>query len=132
MINCDIYTPTGKHINVETEIVSFDSSDQRRGIIEGHMPAVIKVEACRFSTLLNGIRKHYAMGPGILYFDHNQAKFLVESIEAQEDIDINRAKEAYDRANSRIKSKKENLDLLRAELALSKALNRINVYNYKE
>ena len=132
MINCDIYTPSGKHINVETEIVSFDSSDQRRGITQGHMPAVIKVEACRFSTLLNGERKHYAMGPGILYFDRNQAKFLVDSIEAKEDIDLQRAKDAYDRANSRIKSKREDLDYKRAKLARDKALNRINVYNYKE
>ena len=132
MITCNIYTPSGKHIVLETEIVSFDSSDQRRGIIEGHMPAVIKVEACRFSTLNNGQRKHYAMGPGVLYFDRNIAKFLVDSFESQEDIDIERAKAALDRANARIKSKKENLDLIRAELALSKALNRINVYNYKE
>lgn len=132
MINCNIYTPSGKYINVETEMISFDSSDQRRGIIEGHMPTVIKVEACRFTTLNNGERKHYAMGPGVLYFDRNEAKFLVDSIERKEEIDIERANAAYERANSRIKTKRENLDLLRAELALSKALNRIKVYNYKE
>lgn len=132
MITCNIYTPSGKEITLESEIVSFDSTDQRRGITPGHMPTVIKVIPCRFSTLLNGERKHYAMGPGILYFENDIAKFLVDSFERQEDIDVERAKEALERANARLKSKKENLDVKRAQIALAKALNRISVYNYKE
>ena len=72
------------------------------------------------------------MGPGILYFENNVAKFLVDSIESQADIDIERAKAAMERANERIRAKQENLDMMRAQLALSKALNRIHVYNYKE
>ncbi len=38
MITCFIYTPGGKTVELETEIVSIGASDGRRGIIPGHMP----------------------------------------------------------------------------------------------
>ena len=132
MIKCHIYTPSGKHIEVETEIVSFDASDSRRGIISGHMPIVVSVEVGRFSTLLNGVRKHYAMGEGVLYFKNNEAKFLVDSIEEQSEIDVPRALAAKERAINRLQSDKKTVDIQRAELALRKAKNRIAVANYTE
>ena len=132
MIKCHIFTPSEKHLELDTDIVSFDAPDSRRGIISGHMPIVISVEVGRFSTLLNGHRVHYAIGEGILYFSNNEAKFLVDSIEEQSEIDIQRAYAAKERAYNRLHTDTKNVDIQRAELALRKANNRIAVANYKE
>ena len=47
------------------------------------------------------------------------------------EIDINRAEAAKERAEERIAAKSQNLDLKRAEYALHKALIRINVAGHK-
>ncbi len=132
MITCFIYTPGGKTVELETEIVSIGASDGRRGIIPGHMPICFPLIASRFTTTVNGVRKHYAAGEGILYFEDDVAKIFVDSFESQEEIDVRRAEEARKRAENRIRAKKPNLDLKRAEVALRKAINRIDVASYRD
>jgi F-type H+-transporting ATPase subunit epsilon len=52
---------------------------------------------------------------------------LVESAERPEDIDIERARAARDRAAGRLKTRDSSLDTLRAEAALARALNRLRL-----
>ena len=135
MIQCIIYTPRGKKVQLETELLSIGATDGRRGLLPGHMPIVLTIEASRMSTLQKGRRRHFAVGPGVLYLKNDVATILVDSFESQEEIDVERAKAAKERAEGRIaKSKTEgaNVDLKRAEVALKKALNRISVSAYQE
>ena len=96
------------------------------------MPIVLALEASRFSITNKDVRSHYAIGEGILYFRNNVCKILVDSFEAQDEIDVHRAEEARDRANARLRSEDPNIDLRRAEIALKKALNRISVSAYRD
>ena len=52
---------------------------------------------------------------------------LAESCEWPDEIDVERAEEAKDRAENRIKSGRKDVDMMRAELALKKALIRIDL-----
>ena len=53
---------------------------------------------------------------------------MCDASEWPEEIDINRAKEAEERAEKRLRDAKgDNIDVKRAELALSRALERIKV-----
>ena len=61
----------------------------------------------------------------------NLAEILTDSIENKKDIDLARAENAKRRAEERLKSNDPNIDFKRAELALKKALNRIEVKNLK-
>ncbi len=79
MITCRIFTPEGTSEVFETEIVTFDAPDARRGIVSGHMPIVVSVEKGHLWTLLDGKRNCYEMGEGVLYFKDNVATFLVSS-----------------------------------------------------
>ena len=56
---------------------------------------------------------------------------LAELAEWTDEIEVDRAEAAKERAEERIRTKAENLDLKRAEYALHKALIRIDVANYK-
>ena len=72
-------------------------------------------------------RHIFAIGGGFIYVNDDETKIIANSIESKEEIDLNRAKEAKRRAEQRIKEVTEKTDLLRAEIALKKAITRINV-----
>ena len=61
----------------------------------------------------------------------NKVTLIVNAVEAKEDINIERAKAAKARAEERLTSKDINIDVKRAELALRRALTRINTFEEK-
>ena len=61
----------------------------------------------------------------------DKVTLLAEVAEWPDEIDLNRAEAARDRAEERISVKAETTDLKRAEFALHKALTRINAAGYK-
>ena len=61
---------------------------------------------------------------GMMRVEDGEVLLLVDSAEWPDEIDLERARSAEDRARERIANKAENIDLLRAEVALKKALVR--------
>lgn len=61
----------------------------------------------------------------------DKVTLLAELAEWPEEIDLERAKAARERAEERIHNRNDNLDLKRAEFALHKALIRINLAEYR-
>lgn len=131
MIKVKFVTPEGTYKEVESSILNVTSTDGQRGILPNHMPIVLMLLVSRLETIENGKKQEYSIGGGMLYFEDNVATILVDSIESQEEIDLNRALEAKTRAENYLKSNDSNIDLKRASLALARALNRISVANYK-
>lgn len=131
MINVKFVTPDGLYKEVESKTVSCLTTDGWRCILENHMPTVLMLEISRFETVESGKKQMYAISGGMVYFEDNNATVLVSQIEHQNEIDIERAKASKDRAEKRIAKNKENLDLKRAQIALAKAINRIDVASYK-
>ena len=88
--------------------------------------------ASKISFDLNdGIISNFAIGGGVLHIEKNsKVTLLLDSIEAKDEIDIERAEKAKERAEDYL-TRKDNVDISRAKLALNRALNRINVFNEK-
>lgn len=126
-IQCTVVTPVGRYRELETEILNIKTIDGQRGILPNHVPTVLVLDIGKMVIVNDGKREDYAVGGGIVYFDDNHAKILVDSIESQEEINVKRAEEAKERAMRRLESKDENIDIRRAEISLKKAINRINV-----
>ena len=61
----------------------------------------------------------------------DKVTILAQSCEWPDEIDMNRATEARDRAERRLKSTDENINMSRAELALRKSLVRIKLAEKK-
>ena len=61
----------------------------------------------------------------------DKVTLLAELAEWPEEIDLERAEAARERAEERIHNRNDNLDLKRAEFALHKALIRINLAEYR-
>ena len=70
---------------------------------------------------------YFTTAGGTIEVLNNNVLILADSVEVIDDIDIERAEHAKTRAEENIKRKKEEkIDLVRAELALKRAINRIN------
>lgn len=130
MIKIKIVTPNGVYDELEASQINFRCTDGDRGLLPNHMPIVFILEISRLELIINGKRKQYSIAGGMLYFENNFATILVDAIESQEDIDVERAKAAKERAEGRINGKDPNIDLKRAEIALHRALNRLSVSSY--
>ena len=72
----------------------------------------------------------YATSGGTVEVKDNKVLILADSVESAEEIDIERAKKAAERAKERLAAgSKGDVDILRAELALQRAVNRLKFVN---
>ncbi|NLH64142.1 MAG: ATP synthase F1 subunit epsilon [Erysipelotrichaceae bacterium] len=129
-IHCRIVTPEGIFREMDASIINIEAEDGQQGILPEHMPLVTMLKIGRLTTEEKEGRREYAIAGGLFYFRDNRADILTDAIESKEDIDEERAEAARQRAEKRISSNDPNVDLKRAQIALNKAVNRINVKSH--
>ena len=123
----EIYTPYGKYFDRYVNELVIQTEEYVLGILPNHTPLVAKVKTSKMEIYQNGEKKCYAVGEGLLNVKKDGVTLLLESIESKEEIDIERAKQAKDRAEQRLKEPL-NIDVERAIRALNRANNRIYLY----
>ncbi len=126
-----IVTPEKVYFEGEVDILNIKLNDGYVGILPHHMPLVSMVTPCAMSIRANGITTEYAIHGGVINVNEESTLLLANMIERKDEIDIERAKRAEERANKRLNSNDPNIDMKRARLALARALLRDEVYNKK-
>ena len=131
MINLRIITPTGTYLVQSVEYLEVRAPHSVLGILPGHAPLISTILIAPLKTKVNGVTYYYAAGEGVINVRKDETVVLVNSIERVDEIDINRAIEAKRRAEENLERAKDDndIDIARAQSAVSRALNRINVYN---
>ena len=122
-----IVTPKGIYKEVEVSLLNLNTTSGQLGILANHIPLASGLAIGSMNYIENGNRHHFAIGGGFVYVTKEVTTIIANSIESNEEIDINRANEAKERAQKRLAQKASDIDVKRAELALKKALNRISV-----
>jgi F-type H+-transporting ATPase subunit epsilon len=74
-----------------------------------------------------GREMRFATSGGFVEVHDNKVVMLAETAERSDEIDVNRAEAARDRAKKRLEGKRREIDVERARLALHRALNRLKV-----
>ncbi|HVN48315.1 MAG TPA: F0F1 ATP synthase subunit epsilon [Bacteroidota bacterium] len=124
----EIITP--RRIVFKGEVVSISVP----GVVGGFQ--VLKNHAALLSSLNVGEVKltdgsgnefHFATSGGFVEVHDNSAVLLAETAERADEIDIERAKSARERAKKRLEEKEATLDPARATLALQRAQNRLHI-----
>ena len=123
----EIYTPYGKYFDRYVDELVIQTEEYVLGILPNHTPLVAKVKTSKMEIIQNGEKKCYAIAEGLLNVKKDGVILLVESIESKEEIDIERAKQAKNRAEERLREPL-NIDIERAIKALNRANNRISIY----
>jgi len=127
MFNVKIVTPEAPVRNFESEQINIVTPNGEMGILSNHMPLVTMLNISIMTSILKGSREKYAIAGGVLFFKNNEATILSDAVEHEGDIDLARAEHAKQRAEERLHSKDPEIDAKRAQIALLKALNRIDV-----
>ncbi len=125
-----IISPKGVYLDKEVESLSVKLTSGYRTILSHHADLIGALAYAPMHYVENGKTYFYAIHGGAISIKDNKVNLIVNAVEAKHDIDINRAKQAKDRAEKRLSNKKDdiNLDVKRAEAALARAIARIKTY----
>ncbi len=122
-----IVTPDGEFFDGPAERVKVRTINGDVAILAGHIPYVTALGTGEASVTVDGeVRKAAASG-GMLSVTPEVVRVVATTFEWAEDIDLDRAKRAKEKAEERIKKARDAKELELAKVKLSRALVRINV-----
>lgn len=94
-------------------------------VLPNMAPFVTKVAIGKLKMTIDKVDKFAAISGGYIDVRNNEVTLVANACEWPEEIDVERAKRAKERALKSLESKEG--DVLRAEIALKKAINRLNL-----
>ena len=128
-IKLEVVTPEKSIVSEEAQIVMAPGAEGEFGVLIGHTPflTTLKTGTVHY-TAADGKQRFVFVGGGFAEALPNKVTVLAESAERRRDINVDRAKAAMERAQSRLdREKDENIDFLRAKAALERAIHRIGL-----
>lgn len=126
--NLKIVTPKGIYQQTEIELLNIRTTSGQIGILANHLPLASAIDISELNYVKDNERYHFAIAGGFVYVGDEETTIIANAIESPEEIDLRRAEEAKQRAEKRL-SASGDIDILRAEIALKKAITRIHVKN---
>ncbi|GIS70536.1 MAG: ATP synthase epsilon chain [Candidatus Neomarinimicrobiota bacterium] len=126
--NLDVVTPTRDLEEMVVSYVRCPGLDGSFGIMANHQDGIFSLDIGEIMIKTKSETKYLSTSGGFAEIVNDGVTILVETVESASDIDIPRAEAALQRARDRKSSSdNENLDQVRLESALSRALNRLQV-----
>ena len=122
-----IITPDRVFYEGPVSMVEFNTTEGEIGIYKKHVPMTVIVNPGILTITEEEGTKEAALHSGFAEILQEEVVILAEIIEWPEEIDLDRAQAAKERAEERLRSKTPETDILRAETALQRALARIHV-----
>ncbi len=122
-----IITPERLFYENQVEMVEFNTTEGEIGVLPGHVPMTVIVKPGILDITEPEGDKVAALHAGFAEILPERVTILAEIIEWPEEIDMERAKAAKERAEERLRSKTVETDVARAETALLRAVARIQV-----
>jgi F-type H+-transporting ATPase subunit epsilon len=123
----EIVTPDRNFFEGEVEMIVVRTVRGDVGILKDHIPFVSPLAIGSIRIKKDGKYKEAACADGFIRVSKEKTTILTDSAEWAEEIDIERAKASAQRAEDRLKNSNSDTDVLRAQVALKRALNRLKV-----
>ena len=128
-IQLEIVTPEQRIYSGSVESVKVPGSEGSFGVLPRHVPmlAGVAVGAISFKEA-SGSDRYASTSGGFVEVDGQSVTVLAETAELAAQIDVGRARAARQRAEDRLnRAHEEDVDRIRAEASLSRALNRLKL-----
>lgn len=122
-----IITPERVFYEEMVTMVEFNTTEGEIGVYKNHIPLTVIVKPGILTITTKDGVKNAALHSGFAEILQDKITILAEVVEWPEEIDLNRAESAKERAQKRLSEKTEGTDVYRAEVALLRAMARINV-----
>jgi F-type H+-transporting ATPase subunit epsilon len=123
----EIVTPEKKVVDTAAEEVQIPGKNGYLGVLPGHAPLITELAVGEISYRAGGKEQHLAVAWGFAEVLPNKVTILAETAERPEEIDIERARKAKERAERRLTSGDAEVDVERSLNALHKAETRLEV-----
>ena len=128
----DVVTPNGSVYSAkDVELVVLHTETGEMGVMAGHIPTVAALKTGYVKVNKASGTEYLAVSEGFVEVRTDKVTVLVQSAETAEDIDKERAINSKERAEERLHSNRDDVDSRRAERALSRAINRIEVAKFR-
>lgn len=130
-LHVEIVTPFGVSYQADVESCHIPGALGQFQVLKNHaaMLSLVNIGPIKIQEK-TGSTKLLATSGGFCEIDKNEVRIIVESAELSDKINVDRAKEARDRAEKRLQQKLDDIDLDRAQLALARAFNRLKVAKF--
>ena len=127
IVDVEIITPDRVFYSGKATMIEFNTTEGEIGVLPNHiaLTTVIAPGIVTISTEEEQIKA--AVHAGFAEILPDKVTLLAEIAEWPDEIDVKRAQAAEERARERLEKKDANLDVMRAEIALKKALVRQNL-----
>lgn len=127
-----ILTPDKLFFDGETDNLIVRTTVGDKGILARHEDYVAALPIGKMKVRLDGKFRVAAVSEGTIKVSRDKTVVLVQSCEWADEIDVDRAKAAKEKAEERMKTaEKDNNDYLLAEYKLKRAINRIETWDMK-
>ncbi len=124
----EIVTPERIVLEQDAVSVVVPGSEGSLGILANHAPMMAELTVGEVQIRdANGLETRLATSGGFMEVASNIVRILADTAEKPEEIDVHRAEEAATRARERLSAHDRGIDILRAEVALKRAINRLRV-----
>jgi len=127
-----IVSPEGNVLKEEVEFIVLPGGAGELGILPNHSALIAGLEIGVARYTINGTVKRVVLTGGFVEVIDNSATVLADTAELSEQIDLNRAIEAKERATKRLAARSNEIDERRAEYALRRAAARISAVQDKK
>lgn len=123
----EIISPSRQVFSGEIKSITVPGTKGRFQVLRNHAPIISTFEVGMIRVDLKDKPKYFATAGGTIEVLKNKVLVLADSIESTDEIDIDRALKAKERAEKRLSEKRPDIDVERAQAALARAMNRIRV-----
>ncbi len=123
----EIVTPERLVVKDRADEVQIPGRNGYLGILAGHAPLITEVSVGELSYRTGGYTERLAVAWGFAEVLPDRVTILAETAERAEEINVERATEARNRAEEKLKSGSADVDYPRALNALQRAESRLKV-----
>jgi F-type H+-transporting ATPase subunit epsilon len=127
----EIVTPEKKVVETTAEEVQIPGKNGYLGILPGHAPLITELSVGEITFRENSTEQKLAVAWGFAEILPNKVTILAETAERPSEINIERARQAKERAEQRLTSGDTAVDVDRALDALQRAQVRLDVASGK-
>jgi F-type H+-transporting ATPase subunit epsilon len=126
-IHLSVVTPERKLIEENVDEIVLPGGEGYLGVLPGHAPLLTSLKVGELTYKLGGRTLSCFIAWGFAEILPDRVSVLADIGERPEDVDLQRAKAARERAEQRLKGGAADTDFERAKIALEKALIRMQV-----
>ena len=123
----EIVTPEKKVVETAAEEIQIPGKNGYLGILPGHAPLITELSVGEINYREKGTEQKLAVAWGFAEVLPNKVTILAETAEHPSEIDVERARQAKQRAEQRLTSGDTSVDVERALDALHRAETRMEI-----